>query len=149
MDTLHATCVLIGATGVLIRGASGSGKTTLALALVEAARRAGRFASLVADDRVAIRAMGGRLVASPPGTIAGLAEVRGRGLLPQPFERAAIVRLVVDLLPQADLVRLPDADAFETVVAGVALPRQPVPIGDLQAALRLTDAALAAVTAGD
>jgi serine kinase of HPr protein (carbohydrate metabolism regulator) len=149
MDTLHATCVLIGTAGVLIRGTSGSGKTALALALVDAAGRAGRFARLVADDRVAVRAVSGRLVASPPGTIAGLAEIRGRGLVPQPFERAAVIRLAVDLLPPADLARLPDADAFKTVIAGVALPRQPVPIGDLPTAQRLTEAALAAVPAGD
>ena len=149
IDTLHGTCVLIGTAGVLIRGAGGAGKTALALALVEAAERAGRFARLVADDRVAVRAVNGRLVASPPATIAGLAEVRGRGLVPQPFERAAVVRLVVDLLPTADLARLPDPSAFATVIAGIALPRQPVPIGDPHAAIRLADAALAALAAGD
>ena len=51
--TVHATAIVIGETGVLIRGRSGSGKSSLALALVARVRLAGGFAAFVADDRVA------------------------------------------------------------------------------------------------
>ena len=48
---IHATVVLVGEAGVLIRGASGSGKSALALALMSEAGRRGLFARLVGDDR--------------------------------------------------------------------------------------------------
>ena len=54
--TIHACALVIGETGVLIRGASGAGKSSLVLALLEAAAAKGLFARLVADDRVALRA---------------------------------------------------------------------------------------------
>ena len=41
-ETVHATAVLVGADGVLIRGASGSGKSALALALIERGARLDR-----------------------------------------------------------------------------------------------------------
>ena len=60
--TVHATAIVIGETGVLIRGRSGSGKSSLALALVARVRLAGGFAAFVADDRVALAPAGGRSV---------------------------------------------------------------------------------------
>ena len=46
-------------------GKTGTGKSTLALALIALASQAGRFARLVADDRVELVAKGGRLLARP------------------------------------------------------------------------------------
>ena len=57
-ETVHATAVLVGADGVLIRGESGAGKSALALALIE------RGARLIADDRLMLSACHGRLVAT-------------------------------------------------------------------------------------
>lgn len=119
---IHASCVLIGAAGVLIRGAPGSGKSTLTLALMarESERRPAR---LVADDQVALVAAHGRLVARAPAAIAGRIEVRGAGLIAVAAERRAVVRLVVDLVADAQPERLPGADAARAEVAGLALPR--------------------------
>ena len=95
--TIHATAVLVGATGVLIRGEPGSGKSRLALRLLEAAGRELPFARLVADDRVYLESRAGRLVVRPPPELAGLLEMRGTGI------RACAVRgrggrgLVIDL----------------------------------------------------
>ena len=68
LATVHASAVLVGSRAVLIRGPSASGKSQLALELLEAARTGVlRFAKLVADDRVHLEAVSGRLLARPPG----------------------------------------------------------------------------------
>src|SRR5919197_2654888 len=96
--TIHASAVLVGARAILIRGPAGSGKSRLALALIGAARSGLLpFARLVADDRVHVEAINGRLLARPPDKLAGLVEVRGLGLRRLPFEPIAVGGLVGDL----------------------------------------------------
>lgn len=124
--TLHATALVVGDTGLLIRGASGAGKSALALLLIEAARREGRFARLVADDRVVAQARNGRLVAKPPETLAGRIEARGRGIMPVPHEPAAVIRLVVDIVGAEALERLPEAASRHVEIGGISLPRQAI-----------------------
>lgn len=135
-SNIHATALVIGDRGVLITGASGSGKTTLALALVAAAHAAGRFAALIADDRVLLSARGARLVCVAPPAIAGLVEVRGRS--PQAIATLpdAVVDLVVALVPQADAPRF--AEESEAEIEGCAVPR-------LTLAERNVNGALAAI----
>jgi serine kinase of HPr protein (carbohydrate metabolism regulator) len=111
-ETIHASCVSIGGRAVLIAGASGSGKSDLALRLID------RGASLVSDDYTQIVAIAGRLVASPPPTIAGRMEVRGVGLVDMRFEEGVTVCLLVDLDRQPE--RLPEG--AEADVAGLDLP---------------------------
>ncbi len=106
--TIHASAVLIGEHGVLIRGASGSGKSALLLALIMA--DAGGNA-LTADDRVVLAAHDGRLVASVPAELAGLIEVRGQGILKRPHVSPVVIDLVVDLVAGADAPRMPEPDA--------------------------------------
>lgn len=108
LANIHASAVVVGDRGVLIAGPSGSGKSRLALALVAAMRERGRFARLVADDRVLIEAVSGRLAASAPAAIAGLVEVRGFGPLRVATEPAALVDLLVRLVPAAQAPRLPE-----------------------------------------
>lgn len=126
--TLHASTVLVGARAVLIRGASGSGKSRLALRLLDAVAAAGGFARLVADDRTAVAAAGGRLLARPAETIAGLIEVRGLGLRRLAHEPVAVVGLLVDLAdPFAE--RMPPDAATRAEIAGVVVPRLALPEG--------------------
>lgn len=120
--TLHAGCVVIGEAGILIRGASGAGKSQLALRLIDDAERRGLHARLVADDRVRLSRHAERLVARPHPAIAGLVELRGVGLAAMPYAPAAVVRLVVDLVPEAP-ERLPDPQALEAEILGIVLPR--------------------------
>lgn len=101
MALIHATAVMIGGAGVLLRGPSGAGKSDLALRLI----RDG--ATLVADDYVEVTAEGGRLMARPPETIRGLLEVRGVGLVAVPCAPAAVA-CIVDLTPGVEPERLPD-----------------------------------------
>ena len=119
---IHATVVAIGEAGVLLRGASGSGKSSLALALIALARQAGRFARLVADDRAALRASGGRLVARPVAPLEGIVERRGLGLTPEPFTGAVVVRLLVDLTGE-EPARMPAPEDLVDNLGGIDLPR--------------------------
>ncbi len=123
--TVHASCVLIGRSAVLIRGASGSGKSALALKLIEASH-AGKIppAMLVADDRVFLEISHGRLLARAPDAIAGKIEVRGLGIRNMPHEPLALVSLVVDL-GAVDAARMPEQASEETGLAGVKLSRLP------------------------
>jgi HPr kinase/phosphorylase len=127
--TIHASAVLIGARAVLIRGPAGSGKSRLALALIGAARSGVvPFARLVADDRVHIEAVNGRLLVRPAGQLAGLIEVRGLGLRRLSFEPVAVAGLVIDL-DAADAERLPQTSGKVVVIEGVTLPRLAVAPG--------------------
>ena len=121
-ETLHASCVVIGEGGILIRGESGLGKSTLARELVHGARRAGRFARLVSDDRTHIAPHHERLVARPVEAIAGLIEIRGLGIVPVRNEPGAVIRLVVDLTME-EPTRLPEREECRTSLCGIVLPR--------------------------
>ena len=106
MRTLHAACVSLGDSGILIRGASGSGKSSLALLLAAEADGA-----LVADDTVVCASRAGALVARAHDAIAGRVEIRGQGILAAAelglaVRTEVIVSLVVDLA--AELPRLPE-----------------------------------------
>ena len=121
--TIHASAVLVGARAVLIRGPSGSGKSQLAFHLIaRASAHPQFFTRLVGDDRVHLRAAGGRLLVRPADALAGLIEMRGVGLLRLAYEPCAVVGLVVDLAA-ADAERLPQAGRRETEIHGVVLPR--------------------------
>ena len=139
---MHATALVLGDRGVLITGPSGSGKTTLALALIDRFVSQQRFARLVGDDQLFVAARGGRLVASCPSTIAGLAEVRGVGPRPLPTLASAVIDLVVRLIPECETPRLPDPSS-ETI-AGIAVPRLDLPSRNVIAASLAVTAWLAA-----
>jgi len=106
-EAVHANCVVVGDCGVLIRGPSGSGKSLLSRRLVHLAHKEGQFGRLVGDDRVFLRAIGGRLIATGHPRIAGLIEVRGIGIAETDFENQAVIRLLVDCEPVLK-VRVPE-----------------------------------------
>ncbi|MES2435350.1 MAG: HPr kinase/phosphatase C-terminal domain-containing protein [Pseudomonadota bacterium] len=97
---LHASCVAIGARGVLIIGASGTGKSALALQLIAYG------AQLIADDQTQISLQDQQLIASCPTQLSGMIEARGVGLLHSTPQTSAIISLVVDL-DQTEMQRLP------------------------------------------
>jgi serine kinase of HPr protein (carbohydrate metabolism regulator) len=134
--TMHASAALVGEHGVLIRGRSGSGKSSLLLALIMMDSRRN---ALIADDRVALAAHAGRVVATAPARLAGLIEVRGQGILKRPHISPAVIDLVVDLMAPAECPRMPEPGE-RTEVAGVALPRLILPEGQNDAVLRILTA---------
>lgn len=115
MGMVHATCVGIMGTGVLLRGPSGCGKSDVALRLIDAG------AVLVADDQVDLRNEDGRVVARPAGPLKGLMEVRGLGILPFDHLAECPVGLVVDLETAEAVERMPVPRSARLVDADVPL----------------------------
>lgn len=124
-QNIHGTGLLLGDTGLLLRGPSGSGKSVLALALLDRWDLAGVPAFLIADDRVDLIRSNEGLLLSAPAALAGLIELRGRGIVSRPHCQSAPLRLVVDIVP--DLVRMVEEEDLETEIEGHRLARAPVP----------------------
>ena len=99
---IHGTCVELSGVGVLLRGPSGSGKSDLALRLIDGGAR------LVADDRVDLAVMDGVLKASAPAILAGMIEVRGMGIMRMPSTAQTTIGLVIDLVDEAAVERMPE-----------------------------------------
>ena len=122
--SLHATALVVGESGVLLRGPSGAGKSSLALALIWATRERALYAALIADDRVFARALGGRLIVRGAPEFAGKIEQRCEGVIEVAAEPAAVIRLVVDLAGRGEAPRrLPAEGELSTEILGVRLPR--------------------------
>lgn len=82
-----------------------------------------------------------------PKSIAGLVELRGRGIVSRPFTQKAALHLVVDLVPT--LERMVEEEELTTTLLGITLPRCPVPqagVVDARHQLLLIKEALRAVT---
>jgi len=109
---IHASCVAIGAKGVLLLGPSGAGKSDLALRLIEDG------AQLVADDRTILFIDKGVLWAKAPTTIRGLIEIRGVGIVKMPARRRVKIALVVTLGKQG--MRLPVHRPWKAPLKGAA-----------------------------
>lgn len=91
LDIIHANCVDVAGTGVLIIGASGTGKSSLTLKLLALG------AQLVSDDRTQLTTSGQALIASAPSTIVGLIEARGVGILAMPTIAHTEIKFIIDL----------------------------------------------------
>jgi HPr kinase/phosphorylase len=96
---IHASAAALGSEAVLLRGPPGSGKSDLVLRLMA------RGWHLVADDQVMIEGM----QLSAPPALRGMLEMRGLGIFAAlPVAPCARLCLVVDLVPRADVPRLPE-----------------------------------------
>ncbi len=122
---VHGTGLVLGELGVLLRGPSGAGKSVLSMALLDRWEGRGQPAFLVADDRVDIADEGSRLVMLAPPQLAGLIELRGRGIVSRPHREWAQLHLIIDLVPE--LTRMVEEEALQTEMFGHTLPRAPVP----------------------
>jgi HPr kinase/phosphorylase len=130
--TVHGCMVDMRGIGVLLIGKSGSGKSETAIGLIE------RGASLVADDVVCIKYVGGELVATSPALSRGYMEIRGIGIINvanlygltsiRPDKR---LDLVVLLRPSADLNEVDRSgmqqDTYE--ILGQNVVQVEVPVG--------------------
>lgn len=133
-ETIHATAVAVGESGILIRGRSGAGKSSLALQLIDDPRLQ---ATLVGDDRISLTPSDDGIIARPRAEITGLFELRGVGIIRLSFRSEARIALVVDLLPLDQCTRLPDEEQLTTEIVGLPVPRLMLPIGAIDAALRV------------
>jgi HPr kinase/phosphorylase len=114
MTQLHATAIVLAGAGVLIRGPSGSGKSDLALHLIDGG------ATLIADDRVEIKLVDGKLHLSAPLTIQGLLEVRGIGVVDIDAAQNIPLCLIADLKSSSEIERMPVAKVER--IDGNAIP---------------------------
>lgn len=122
---IHATGLVLGGIGLILRGPPGSGKSLLALDLLDQWEARGLEAMLVSDDRVEIIAADAALHMRPAPNIEGLIELRGRGIVRRPFSADAPLHLVIDLVET--LERMLEDDALVTELFDVTLARAPVP----------------------
>lgn len=112
--------------GIMIEGPSGTGKSDLAL------RAMAQGFQLVADDRVLLWVVGGRLYGRAPDVLADRIEVRGLGILTTPARAFCEVSLLVRF-GVAD--RMPEP-ATRTVL-GVSIPLLTVAPFEVSAPIRL------------
>jgi HPr kinase/phosphorylase len=121
---IHASALVIGETGVLIRGPSGSGKSSLTLALLALADDRRLFARLIGDDRVLMRSRRQRILVEGPLITRGLIERRGYGIDQERAESCAILRLVIDLCAErARIARMPEPEETKVLIGKIELPR--------------------------
>ncbi len=139
-ETVHATALVAGETGILITGPSGSGKSRIAMELIQAARADARFAALIGDDRVGLRRVGDRVLATAPRAISGMIELRGSGILKMPHLPCAVMHVAVAANHTAGDMRLPPADDRYCPVPDIKLPLIYLVPGYLSNPLELIDA---------
>jgi len=138
MNLVHANLIAVQDAGVLIRGPSGCGKSQLCLRLIN--ERATK-ATLVADDQVLLHTKNNRLIGAPPQVLAGKLEIRGLGIIEQSYLPEVEVKLVVDLVAQSQISRMPEAHELSVEILNIKLahfcldPGSPAAVAILAAAL--------------
>ena len=98
---MHATCVDINGSGVLIVGSSGSGKSSLAINLLALG------STLVADDQCKLVKKNNRIRISKPASLPNSIEIRGVGLVSVPMVVETSLDWVVNM-DEAEKERMPD-----------------------------------------
>ena len=135
---LDGTAVAIGAVAVLLLGRSGSGKSDLALRLIADG------AKLIADDRVELLVIDGRLHCRAPrdmpAALKGRIEARGVGILPVPVADGPVpLAWCVELAETGEIERLPTAETREWLGEAVPLPPLSAFEASTASPLRLAD----------
>ncbi|KSV73190.1 HPr kinase/phosphorylase [Sinorhizobium sp. Sb3] len=140
---VHGTAIVLGTRGFLITGPSGIGKSRLALACITAARQAGHFAALVADDRVDLSLEHDRIVARCPPSIHGLIEIRGAGIGKIETVSAAVMDWAMLPVSAPFDPRLPLEDETLPLPLGRVLPIVRVPVEEGAYVLNILHALIA------
>jgi len=136
---IHASCIAIGNKGVLLLGETGAGKSDLALRLID------RGAVLVADDQVKLTPKGKTIIATAPLRIQKLLEVRGIGIFKLKVKKSIKVELVVQLVEQEWIERLPYPEPYECL--GKYIPQLRLCAFEASAAIKI-EMALASLQDG-
>ena len=126
---IQATAVAIEGRALVFEGPPGSGKSSLALSLID------RGATLIGDDGVTLKREADRIVARPPPNIKGLLEIRGIGLVKLPTRDGAPVALLLSLVEQGHVERLPGM-LIDREFLGVRIPVLPFVPGTKAPAVR-------------
>jgi len=110
---IHATCVDINGSGVLILGRSGSGKSSLAINLIALGSK------LVADDQCKLVKKNNSFRIFKPASLPNSIEVRGIGLVSVPTLVETRLDWVVNM-DEAETERMPDLRFTE--IGGCRVP---------------------------
>jgi HPr kinase/phosphorylase len=123
--SLHATAIVVGEQGLIVRGPSGAGKSAFALAMFARARERAIFAALIGDDRIFLRASGERLLLRGAPGFEGLIERRFEGVVAVRHEASAVARFIIELAARdgEPPARMPEENERFTELLGVRLPR--------------------------
>lgn len=124
---VHGSAVLLGRTGILVRGPARSGKSALCLSTLRRAASLGIDSWLIADDRVLIAAGPAGLVLSGPATLRGLIEISGVGIVTERSADSAPLSLVVDLCEPTVIDRMPEETDTEVAISGAMVRRVRLP----------------------
>lgn len=133
--TEHACAIDIQQIGILIKGASGSGKTSLMLGLLEHATRKDLNCALIADDQVFLKSFSNTIEAFVPKKIQGLVEIRGYGIVNYPNKPSVQISLVVELIEDEKIERMPDPKTI--LVKATKLAYLQVPMRHENQAIRI------------
>jgi len=136
-ENLHATCVEVNGSGVLLIGQSAAGKSDLALRLLNDNHHQNK---LVSDDQVIVYAENSTLTAHPPKSLEGLLEVRGVGICRFDFIPSTIIKLLVILDPHQTSDRLPNFSIQKRKIADVDLPYIILNAFEVSASLKIQQA---------
>ncbi|WP_319532967.1 hypothetical protein [uncultured Cohaesibacter sp.] len=136
-EIMHAAGVIIHRFGILLRGPSGSGKSLLQRKLRQEAQARGKFSALISDDYVRLarpdpqaEGEGAPLLAFAPVTTRQLQEVRGIGVIelePSEVVSRAVIHLLVDLVAEHKIERMPGVAGAETLCLGAPVAHLSVP----------------------
>ena len=110
---MHATCVDVNGSGVLIIGRSGSGKSSLAINLLALG------STLVADDQCKLVRKNNRYRISKPASLPNSIEIRGIGLVSVPMVNETNLDWVVNM-DKAEKERMPSPRFTE--IGGFRVP---------------------------
>ena len=110
---MHASCVDVNGSGVLIIGRSGSGKSSLAINLLALG------STLVADDQCELVRKNNRYRISKPAFLPKSIEIRGVGLVSVPMVNETNLDWVVNL-DEAEKERMPSPRFTE--IGGLRVP---------------------------
>ena len=98
---MHASCVDVNGSGVLIVGRSGSGKSSLAINLLALGSK------LVADDQCELVKKNNKIRISKPASLPNSVEIRGVGLVSVPMVIETSLDWVVNM-DEAETERMPN-----------------------------------------
>ena len=110
---MHASCVDVNGSGVLIVGRSGSGKSSLAINLLALG------STLVADDQCELVKKNNIFRISKPASLPKSIEIRGVGLVSVPMVKETSLNWVVNM-DEAEKERMPPPRFTE--IGGIRVP---------------------------
>jgi HPr kinase/phosphorylase len=142
---LHACLLEIYGIGVLLLGESGIGKSEISLELIKKGHH------LIADDRVNVAAVRGKIIGTCPDSIYGMMEVRGIGIIDvarmfgiNALAKRAHIKLVINLVAfskDEPLERVGmKTDRYE--ILGESIPLVKLPVSAARSMAEIIEAAV-------